>query len=255
MAVGLRIFNDDGISQITSDHRNLVLIGKGVLNAIEPNAYGRPVNFTHDGPVIFAASAPSGASVVVTEKNGTNYKFYVLVGYGAEDVTWYAFSYPKNLQSTMGLRVFNENGALTYDSQQKPLRMVYFSSIWVPGTSPPFPSKLKDVPEFNNTWHGGDVYIPQPRTNRTYASVGIHMIGYRKPSKIKWGNNGWLLGWAFFYWLPIAHADGVYLQCRRLVFSPTTNNWPTGTHPYGTQFLYHNGPSHQTSWIIDVTDY
>jgi len=260
MSVGLRIFNDDGISQITDTAHNLVLIGKGVFNTGNPNAYGQLLNFVHDGPVIFAASAPSGATAIVTNKTGTNYEFHALFGKGDENVTWYAFSYPKNIQSTMGLRVFNGNGSLVYDAAQKPLRMAHHSSIWVPGTTPPFPSKIKDVPEFQYTPPNGNIYIPQQRSNRTYASAGVHMIGYRKPSKIKWGKNGWLLGWAFFYWLPIAHADGVYLQCRRLVFSPTTTQWPLGTFPYGTypygpQFLYPNGANHQTSWIIDVTDY
>jgi len=256
MAVGLRIFNDDGISQISSNQRNLVMIGKGVLNSGNPDIYAYKVDFSHDGPVIFAASAASGASVVVNKKTGTSYEFHVLVGYGAEDATWYAFSYPKNIPSTTGLRVFNADGTLTYDSNQKPLRMVYFSSIWVPGTTPPFPSKSKDIPEFQHTWHpNSDIYIPQARSNRTYASVGIHMIGYRKPSKIKWTKNGWLLGWAFFYWLPITHTDGVYLQCRRLVFTPTTTLWPLGTSPIGGTGLYPNGANYQTSWIIDVTDY
>jgi len=201
MTVGLRIFNNDGIRQISDSAHNLVLIGKGsFLYGIPPNPgqityFPRMlIDFVHDGPVLFAASAPSGATAIVTDKIGTTYKVTILFGNIWETVTWYAFSYPKNIQTTMGLRVFNGAGSLVYDAAQKPLRMAHYSHIGTPGI-PWIPSNPNSIPEWPPV--PPDIYIPQQRTNRTYASLGIHMIPYRRVAK-RWLKppGAWLLGWA-----------------------------------------------------------
>jgi len=262
MAVGLRIFNNGGISQISDMHRNLVLVGKGAVNIAHAGAdgYGQIVDFSYDGPCLFAASAPSGATAIVFEKNGTAYKFAVLFGNNQETATWYAFSYPKNIPSNSGLRVFNASGELAYDSQQKPLRLSHYSSFWVPGT-PPIQGNLHNIPEWPSA--PDSIYIPQQRSNRTYASLGIKMIAYRKVGK-KWMSppGAWLLGWAMFYYLPVAHPNGIWLQARRVLFAAKANEWPLGTFPHGGLSIYEppkdsNGvyQHYQTSWIIDVTGY
>jgi len=249
MSVGLRIFNNDGISQISDIARNLVLVGKGTDSDTAPNYYGKNFEFVYDGPVIFAASAPSGATAIVTGKAGSTYKFMVLFDVPWETLTWYAFSYAENVQSTMGLRVFNGTGSLIYDSTQKPLRIAHYSRILTPGF-PPFPSKVSDISE--KPPPPPDIYIPQQRSNRTYASLGIHMIPYRKHAKIRYQGQ-WLLGWALFYYLPVAYADGIRLKAwDNALFAVQNSPWPPGTMPYGGTSLYDD---YQTSFIIDVTDY
>jgi len=252
MTIGLRIFNDDGISQISDSAHNLVLIGKGTDSDTGPNYYGKNFEFTHDGPVLFAASAPSGATAIVYDKVGSTYKFMVLFDAPWETLTWYAFSYPENVQSTMGLRVFNGTGSLAYDSTQKPLRIAHYSHIETPGF-PPFPSNASDVPL--KPPPPPDIYIPQQRTNRTYASLGIHMVPYRKHAKIR-QQGQWRRVWALFYYLPVAHADGIRLKAwENAVLALPTQPWAPGTLPFGGTGLYPNGANYQTSWIIDVTDY
>jgi len=82
------------------------------------------------------------------------------------------------------------------------------------------------------------------------------MIPYRRVAK-RWLKppGAWLLGWAMFYYLPVAHADGIRLKAWEITFAPADNQWPLGTRPFGGIFLYPNGGNFQTSWIIDVTNY
>jgi len=254
MAVGLRIFNDDGITQISDTAHNMVLVGKGTVTGGGGNTYATNFTFTHEGPVFMAVRAPNGATVIHTNHQGSTYHYTILWGNNQDTATWYAFSYPKNIQSTMGLRVFNAAGSLVYDAAQKPLRIAHYASIWTPGI-PSMPSNPKNIPEYP-AWPP-DIYVPQQRSNRTYASLGISMPPYRVARKLRSGKS-WILGYNLHYYVPVPHSDGIKLQAVLVLFSG--ENWPTGTIPYSGSgsnplILYPSATNYQNSWIIDVTDY
>jgi len=141
---------------------------------------------------------------------GNTYKGVVLYGIHGQPVTWYAFSYPRNIQTNLGLQVFNAQGALMYDAAQKPLRLIYNSMIIIPAL-PPSPWTSSQA-ELSPSSAPANVFIPQTRKNRTYASMGVHMASYLKLEKVYYKQT--ILGFGYFYYMPVQDANGIRLKAR-----------------------------------------
>jgi len=259
MAVGLRIFNDDGISQISDQHRGFALIGKGTVQSQNANSdprydiqYGMHIEVTSPDPVFFAASAFGGATAHLTEIVGNIYKGFVLFGIHGAPVTWYAFSYPKNIQTNLGLQVFNAQGKLMYDAAQKPLRISHVSVINTPGLRPhPTPWTSSDA-AFAPSTPPPDIFISQARKNRTYASMGISLLAWRRLEKVYF-NGSTLFGHGLFYYMPVNDPNGIRLKARWSHMAPMGTLFPPGTVTNACHHTY--ADNKQVSWIIDVTGY
>jgi len=260
MAVGLRIFNDNGISQISDIHKNMVLIAKGTVQSSNSNNDPRydmqiaaPIEVTSPDPVFFAASSPSGVTAHLTEIVGNTYKGFVLYGIKGQGATWYAFSYPRNLSTNLGLQVFNAQGALMYDAVQKPLRLIHNSIIDTPGPMPhPTPWTSGDAAVAPSE-PPPDIFIPQTRKNRTYASMGIQLFAWRRLEKIFISGN-WRFGHGLFYYMPVQDPNGIRLKARWNHTASINNLYPPPMQTLGVGSLsYANNK--QVSWIIDVTGY
>ena len=79
-------------------------------------------------PSATGGSAPY-ASIVLTERDGTNWHIWVLQTYGASAPTLYCFSPINQISAstsgtTYGLQTFNSSGETTFDSRLKPLRVI-----------------------------------------------------------------------------------------------------------------------------------
>jgi len=171
----------------------------------------------------------------------------------AEAATWYAFSYPQNIQSTLGLRVFAANGTLAYDSQQKPLRIVAPFHV---GINPvPSQPSINNMPTYPPAPASVNIALPTQRPNRTYAALGIAFPPHRVWYRYKLGGSAYLVMLGYFYYLPVTTDSGITLIARH-VTSGSGQETPAGTWPYGGINLYQGISTYaQTGWIIDVTDY
>jgi len=260
MAVGLRIFNDNGISQISDIHKNMFLIAKGTVQSSNSNSdpryaiqYGDFIQVTSPDPVFFAATAPGGAIAHLIEITGNTYKGAVLYGIHGQPATWYAFSYPRNLPTNLGLQVFNAQGSLMYDAAQKPLRLIHQSIINVPwGSVFPQPSFTASQIDLSPSSPPPDIFITQTRKNRTYASMGICLVPYRKAEKVYVKN--WRFGHGLFYYMPVQDPNGIRLKARWNHFTGLGTTFPPGVETLGHNTLPY-AASKQVSWIIDVTGY
>lgn len=163
MAAGLRIFNDAGIIQIDDTFKNFFLDQSGYVTT---DATGfAEVWITSDTPMIVAASSPNGATITHYGKSGNSWQYNVRSVVAGDQVKWYAFSAPQQVAFADCLRVYDANGSITYDSNQKPLFVSYFLSLDAP--IPPYQSSAPKDPERPQAFY---VSLSQ---GRTYAAFSV----------------------------------------------------------------------------------
>lgn len=130
MSVGIEIYNDNNVLQITDKFRNLQFIKKGsaIINAPQAQ-YTKYVKVEFDPSTKFVAFRCTNSTTLTLTMNYMNKtgEFYSTSFYGENgtEVTWYEFGYPTLLSSSnSGLQVYNSENELVFSSNAKYMRVI-----------------------------------------------------------------------------------------------------------------------------------
>lgn len=131
---GLVVYNNTGVAQIDSEHRNIRLLAKG---SVQANSYlrGRP-----GGGSLWFAGVPTGASrpmfafassaqvrcVYVDQDGVPTMAFHVINQQGA-NIDWWQFDVGTTALYGSGIRIFNAAGQQVFDGGDKVPKVMGFT--------------------------------------------------------------------------------------------------------------------------------
>lgn len=149
MSYGLKVINDDNYIQIDSDTPRLCAIHNGTYSAGSNTAivtFPTPIT-TPEPPCIFIRNAPERAGelydrLTITGSSGNWTGFQIR----ANNVNWrpagkwFAAVFASQAQSTYGMRLWDANGGILFDSGATPVIVTKSNSTWAYQGSVTFPS-------------------------------------------------------------------------------------------------------------------
>lgn len=255
MTAGLKIFNDAYINQVDDTFQNFVLIKSGEVTT-GTNGYA-DVYIDYDGPVIFATACADGSTGSVQNRSGSTWHFYVGTTYGGRVVKWYAFAKPQNIPFNFGLRIFDERGNITFDSNQKPLIISYFFSIDTP-LLPYVSGRDADyLPKEDEISPPQDIFIPL-KQGHTYSGFPVKFLGaVSRIFKTKMPKGGYRSSYNHYCYMPCPSVGGILLKAN-----PEELNSPSNVPQIRDFYVSRDNRNFiydtlrvQQYWVIDVTGY
>ncbi|EJF91693.1 hypothetical protein [Bartonella tamiae] len=251
MAAGVRIFNDANTIQIDDSYQNLVMIKSGEL--ITDWRGMAELHIEHDGPLILATSCSNGSSCSVQDRTGLTWHYLIGSAPANAYVKWYAFSNPLNPQFNFGLRVFDANGRITFDSNQKPLVISYFFSIDTPLLDQISLNDIDGLPKEDEVARPQNIYVPL-RQGRTYTAFPIKYVGaVSVVYQSRTASGGKKISYDHYCYMPFTSVGGItFVPIKEVTNSPSRiPEMRPFYRPRGSPWR----DRVQQYWVIDVTGY
>lgn len=255
MTAGLKIFNDAYINQVDDTYQNLVMISSGQVTT-NSDGYAE-VYIDYNGPVILATSCPDGSTSSMQDRSGSTWKFYVGTTYGGRVVKWFAFAKPQNVPFNFGLRIFDADGNITFDSNQKPLVISYFFSIDTPLLPYISGRDIDYLPKEDEISPPPDIFVPL-KQGHTYSGFPVKYLGaVSNVFQTKTASGGKRSSYNHYCYMPSPSVGGVLLKANPEELN-SPSNIPRIRDFYvsrDNRNLIYDTLRVQQYWIIDVTGY
>lgn len=247
MGAGLRVYNDQNFVQIDGEFKTHFMSQKG--SGVTDNKGSATITLNSENLIIFVSYSASGSYAVCTNRDGNQWTFSITTWNFNEEFTWYVFTPLEYQNGGAGLRVFNEQSQVVFDSNQPPLSIAYYFDQVIPSIPPP-PSNHRDLPERKDLYTPPDIPI-NLRYGRRYAVFAHDVTPWALPYKLVL-NGGNTLLWEFFVYMPINTGAGINFRAmgfsRNGSYRYISPSYPSGSVPKASY-----GNNTQRYWIIDVT--